>query len=143
MLFSANPNNKFPGGITMARSLSRAAACAAALSLHLLAAAQQPATPAATAPVPPPPPAFAASDLSAAGVRALASNCAACHGTQGKSQPGAAVPGLAGRPKESLVIAMQEFKDGKRTATLMHQIAKGYSAEEIAAMGDYFANQKP
>ncbi|MBL8518705.1 MAG: c-type cytochrome [Betaproteobacteria bacterium] len=99
--------------------------------------AAAPATPA------PPPPAFAASDLSPAGVRALAANCAACHGTNGKSQPGSTVPGLAGRPKEALVNAMQEFKDGKRTATLMHQIAKGYSTEEVAALGEYFANQKP
>lgn len=107
--------------------------------LPCVALAQQP----AAAPAAPPPPAFAPSDLSPNGVRALAANCAACHGTNGKTQAGSSVPALAGRPKESLVNAMQEFKDGKRTATLMHQIAKGYSTEEIAALGEYFANQKP
>jgi sulfide dehydrogenase cytochrome subunit len=122
----------------MARSIARHFLFAATLALPGAVLAQQPAAPAA-----PPPPAFAPSDLSPAGVRSLAANCAACHGTSGKTQPGSSVPALAGRPKESLVIAMQEFKDGKRTATLMHQIAKGYSAEEIAALGDFFANQKP
>lgn len=114
--------------------LIRALGFVAMAMLPCALSAQQPA---------PPPPAFAASDLSPGGVRALAANCAACHGTNGKTQPGSSVPALAGRPKDSLVLAMQEFKDGKRTATLMHQIAKGYSAEEIAALGDYFANQKP
>lgn len=89
----------------------------------------------------PPPPAFAASNLTPAGVRGLAANCAACHGTHGKAQPGSTVPGLAGRPKDQLVSIMQEFKDGKRQATIMHQIAKGYSAEETAAMADYFSKQ--
>lgn len=125
----------------MAHRLARISLCAAML-LPALALAQQPAA-APVAPAPPPPLAFAVSDLSPNGVRALAANCASCHGTNGKSQPGSSVPGLAGRPKESMVNAMQEFKDGKRTATLMHQIAKGYSAEEIAALGEYFANQKP
>jgi cytochrome subunit of sulfide dehydrogenase len=124
----------------MAHRLARFSLCAAML-LPALALAQQPA--AAPATPAPPPPAFAASDLSPNGVRALAANCASCHGTHGKTQPGSSVPGLAGRPRESLINAMQEFKEGKRTATLMHQIAKGYSAEETAALGEYFANQKP
>ena len=33
---------------------------------------------------PPPPPDFAPSNLTPAGVRALAANCAACHGTHGR-----------------------------------------------------------
>jgi cytochrome subunit of sulfide dehydrogenase len=95
----------------------------------------------AQTPPAPPPPAFAASNLTPNGVRSLAANCAACHGTNGKAQPGSTVAGLAGRPAAQLVAAMQEFKDGKRLATIMHQIAKGYSTEEIAALADYFAKQ--
>jgi cytochrome c553 len=37
---------------------------------------------------------------------------------------------------------MKSFKEGKREATLMHQIAKGYTDAEVAAMADYFAAQK-
>ena len=54
---------------------------------------------------------------------------------------GSSVPGLAGRPAESIVEAMKAFKDGKREATVMHQIAKGYGDAEIAALAAYFAAQ--
>jgi cytochrome subunit of sulfide dehydrogenase len=90
---------------------------------------------------PPPPPAFAPPNLSEKGVRAMAWNCAACHGTNGREAPGSAVPGLAGRLAGEIVEAMAQFKEGKRAATLMHQIAKGYSDAEIAAMADYFSKQ--
>ena len=75
--------------------------------------------------------------------RNLAAQCANCHGTNGNSQ--AAIPGLAGRDKTSLITAMEEFKSGKRTgpqATVMHQIAKGYTEAQIAAMAEFFAAQK-
>jgi cytochrome subunit of sulfide dehydrogenase len=96
--------------------------------------------PAATAPAPPPP-AFAAANLTPNGVRSLAANCAACHGTNGKSAGGAIVA-LAGMNQEYFVNQMKLFKEGKREATLMHQIAKGYSDAEIAALGTYFAAQQ-
>lgn len=89
----------------------------------------------------PPPPAFAASNLTEKGVRAMASNCAPCHGTNGHPGSGAALPGLAGRPADEIAQAMQQFKEGKRPATLMHQIAKGYSDAESAAIADYFSKQ--
>jgi sulfide dehydrogenase cytochrome subunit len=90
---------------------------------------------------PPAPPSFAAPNLTEKGVRSLAANCAACHGTQGRAAPGSSVPGLAGRPALQFITAMNEFKEGKRPATLMHQIAKGYGEAEIAALGEYFAKQ--
>ncbi len=89
----------------------------------------------------PPPPAFAASNLTANGVREIAATCAACHGTNGNSA-GGAIPGLAGTNKEYFVNQMKAFKEGKREATIMHQLAKGYSDAEAAALGDYFAAQK-
>ena len=107
-------------------------------SLTLHAQTPAPATPAAAPPAPIP---FAASNLSPLGVRALAANCAACHGTNGNSV-GGAVPGLAGANKEYFVAQMKAFKEGKREATVMHQIAKGYSDAEIAAIADFFAAQK-
>ena len=98
----------------------------------------------APAPVPvtaPPPIPFATANLTAPGVRALAANCAACHGTNGNSA-GGAIPGLAGINKEYFVNQLKAFKEGKREATVMHQIAKGYSDAEIAAIADFFAAQK-
>jgi cytochrome subunit of sulfide dehydrogenase len=86
-----------------------------------------------------PAPAFAAPNLSAPGVRSLAAGCAACHGTNGRAAPGSSVAGLAGRSKEDLVQVMAQFKGGQRPATVMHQIAKGYTDAEIAAMAEYFS----
>jgi cytochrome c553 len=86
------------------------------------------------------PPAFASPNLSPVGVRALAANCAPCHGTNGASA-GGAIAGLAGMNKEYLVDQMKLFKEGKRVATVMQQLAKGYSAVEIEAIAGYFAER--
>jgi len=109
-----------------------------AVSAAMFASAQQPAP---AAPTPPPPPAFAAPNLSDAGVRGIASSCAICHGTQGRPVAGSSVAALAGRPQQEIVDIMKAFKDGKREATIMHQIAKGYSDAEIAAIAGYFSRQ--
>ena len=90
---------------------------------------------------PPPAPAFAPANLTEKGIRSMAANCSACHGTGGRSAPGATVPGLAGRARDDIVGAMTQFRDGKRPATVMHQIAKGYSDAEITALAEYFAKQ--
>jgi len=73
--------------------------------------------------------------------RNLAAACANCHGTNGASQPG--MPSLAGRERAQLVQQLQDFKAGKRQATIMHQIAKGYSDEQIEALAAYFSEQRP
>jgi cytochrome c553 len=76
--------------------------------------------------------------------RNLAAQCANCHGTNGNALPG--MPALAGRSKDELVRIMGEFKSGARSGaqgTLMPQLAKGYSDEQIALMADYFSRQKP
>ncbi len=108
----------------------------------------RPATPAAAPPaaapspvIAPVAPAFAASNLTPLGVRSMSATCSACHGTNGNSVGGAIVA-LAGMNKEYFVTQMKLFKDGKREATLMHQIARGYSDAETAAMADFFAAQK-
>jgi len=72
--------------------------------------------------------------------RNLAAACANCHGTSGVSLPG--MPALAGQQKDYLVQQMQEFKSGKRPATIMHQIARGYTDQQIEALASYFAAQK-
>jgi sulfide dehydrogenase cytochrome subunit len=86
-----------------------------------------------------------ASSVSAQGAdpnlgRNLAAACANCHGTNGVSQGG--FPGLAGEPKAQIVRLMQEFRAGKRPATVMHQLAKGYTDEQIEALAAYFSAQK-
>jgi cytochrome c553 len=73
-------------------------------------------------------------------VRSWAAGCANCHGTQGRAEPGTV--SLAGVNPVDLVKSMQDFKSGKRPATVMHQLAKGYSDEQISAIASYFAAQK-
>jgi cytochrome c553 len=70
----------------------------------------------------------------------LAGNCANCHGTLGRSA--GAMPGLAGLQKAYFVEQMKLFRDGKRQATIMQQLAKGYTDEQIDMLADYFARQK-
>ena len=72
--------------------------------------------------------------------RSWAAGCANCHGTNGQAQPGLA--SLAGASKDETVQKMKEFKSGTRPATLMHQLAKGYTDEQIEAIAGYFAAQK-
>lgn len=72
--------------------------------------------------------------------RSWAASCASCHGTEGRSQ--GVIPPLAGRPKEELVRAMLDFKADRRSASVMHQHAKGYSDQQIERMADYFSKQK-
>jgi sulfide dehydrogenase cytochrome subunit len=71
----------------------------------------------------------------------LYATCANCHGTDGVSA-GGPLPVLAGQPKDALVANMKAFKAGTRQATIMHQIAKGYTDEQIEAIAAYLAAQK-
>ncbi len=76
--------------------------------------------------------------------RNLAANCANCHGTNGQSQGG--MPSLAGGNRADFIAHMNAFRTGARSgpaSTIMHQLAKGYSDEQIGLMADYFAAQKP
>ena len=73
--------------------------------------------------------------------RAIAANCANCHGTNGVSQGG--VPSLAGQSKPDLVRKMQDFKAGRTPSTIMTQLAKGYTDEQIELAATFFAAQKP
>jgi cytochrome c553 len=73
--------------------------------------------------------------------RNLAATCANCHGTNGNSM--GEVESLAGKPKDELVRKMQEFKTGAKPATIMHQLSKGYTDDQIQTMAAWFAAQKP
>ena len=72
--------------------------------------------------------------------RNLAATCASCHGTGGVSQGG--TESLAGMAKDNIVRKMQEFKSGTKPASIMHQLAKGYSDEQITLIAGWFAAQK-
>ena len=72
--------------------------------------------------------------------RDLATTCSGCHGTHGRSASG--MPTIAGLDQAYIVKQMNNFKSGARSATVMHQIAKGFNDEQIAALAAYFSAQK-
>jgi cytochrome c553 len=71
----------------------------------------------------------------------LAATCAACHGTAGATK-GSTLPPLAGQSQQALSASLHAFKTGKREATIMTQLAKGYTDEQIEQLAAYFAAQK-
>lgn len=73
---------------------------------------------------------------------AMAATCAGCHGTQGRLGTVEFMP-LAGMAEQEFVRAMQDFRSGKRQATLMGLVAGSFSDGEIEAMARYFAGVKP
>jgi sulfide dehydrogenase cytochrome subunit len=73
--------------------------------------------------------------------RSLAATCAACHGTDGAAVSSAGMMGLRGLDKTYLVSQLNAFREGTRQATVMQQIAKGYTPEQIDQLAAYFAAQ--
>ncbi len=67
-------------------------------------------------------------------------NCFTCHGTDGRSS--GAIPALAGMNKDYFLEQIRLFKTGGRQATVMAQLAKGYTDEELAIAAEYFSKQK-
>ena len=74
--------------------------------------------------------------------RATAAMCANCHGTEGRTIEGSAIPSLVGMPKEYQIMQMQAFKNGTRPATVMHQITKGLTDAQIETIAGYYATTK-
>ena len=74
--------------------------------------------------------------------RNLAATCANCHGTNGKAVPGSGMYALAGMEKTKMLQKLADFKSGDKPASIMHQIAKGYTDGQLDLIATYFAAQK-
>lgn len=68
----------------------------------------------------------------------LASECLACHQTEGVV-PG--IPALTGWAADQFVRAMQAYRSGDREHELMQNIASALGDEEIAALATYFVSR--
>ena len=68
----------------------------------------------------------------------LSLSCASCHGTDGKSE--AITPYIAGMGKASIYQILLDYKNGKRTETMMQKHAKGFTDEELEQIAYYFSN---
>ena len=69
-----------------------------------------------------------------------AASCSGCHPASPRvTSP---VPRLTGADQAAIIRALLEFRSGQRPATVMDRIAKGFTDEEIQALGAWFATQK-
>lgn len=75
--------------------------------------------------------------------RNLAATCANCHGTNGNARGD--MKTLAGTPAERTIALMNYYKTTAQPqgVTIMHQIAKGYTDDQIKLIAGYFAAQQP
>ena len=74
-------------------------------------------------------------------VTSLAATCANCHGTQGRAQ-GDMRP-LAGMNADTMLAMLAGFRSGNQPATVMHQITKGYTEEQLRLIAHDLAAQAP
>lgn len=86
-------------------------------------------------------PAAQAMDAQTLRTRALAATCAHCHGTDGQAVEGEALVRLADLPEDYILTQLTAFRTGQRPATIMHQITKGYSQEQLETIARYFGSR--
>src|SRR4029453_6241744 len=77
-----------------------------------------------------------------AAVRQKAQACATCHGPNGNSE-NPAFPILAGQTWRYIYIELKDFKEGRRSDPSMSPMAADLSRDDMIALGNFFAVQKP
>jgi cytochrome c553 len=69
-----------------------------------------------------------------------AAACSGCHSVN--PQVTTEVPRLIGRKPADIVAALEDFKAGRRPATVMDRIAKGFSDGEIEAIAAWYGARR-
>ena len=67
----------------------------------------------------------------------LSLSCAACHGTDGKSNT--IIPYLAGIEKDTIYQSLLDYKYGKRNGTIMQKHVKGFTDDQLEQIAYYFS----
>ena len=83
---------------------------------------------------------IAAAAVASAEPPAGAAACSGCH--PASTRVSSPVPRLAGLDQARIVRAMEDFRSGKRAATVMDRIAKGFTDYEIQAIAAWYASQR-
>ncbi|MGC4076308.1 MAG: c-type cytochrome [Rubrivivax sp.] len=71
--------------------------------------------------------------------RSIAATCANCHGPEGRSR--GTIKTLAGQPAERILQSLAEFRSGTQPSTIMAQLLRGYSDEQLRLAAQWFAAQ--
>jgi cytochrome c553 len=79
----------------------------------------------------------AAGGSETAGIEAMAT-CVACHGKNGISVS-PTWPSLAGQHEDYLVHALNQYRDGTRTDTVMSQMAATLSDDDVKLLAKFFS----
>ncbi|HWN07851.1 MAG TPA: c-type cytochrome [Pyrinomonadaceae bacterium] len=78
-------------------------------------------------------------DLERPAPRAVATNCARCHGLDGLGRGLGAFPGLAGQQATYLNLSMQAYAKGERHSGIMEPIAAGLTVDEMWELARYYS----
>ena len=74
--------------------------------------------------------------------KAAAASCGGCHGEDGVSTS-PATPSLAGQDADYLVVALHDYKDGKRAHETMKGMAAALNDTAMKNLAAYYAAQQP
>lgn len=66
----------------------------------------------------------------------LAATCANCHGTNGVGVPNAGMPQINHLSPDAMLTQLKAFKSGARSGTIMHQLTKGYTDEQLETVAN-------
>lgn len=80
----------------------------------------------------------AAQDIEAG--RAKSQACAACHGADGNSQSGQ-FPNLAGQTWRYIYVQLKDYKEGRRSDSVMTAMVAPLSRQDMIDIANYFAAQ--
>ncbi|WP_457322966.1 c-type cytochrome [Roseateles sp. P5_E11] len=72
--------------------------------------------------------------------RSLAATCANCHANNGRPR-NQAIPPLAGMKADVMLELLADYRSGRQAGTVMPQIVKGYTEEQLRLVAAYFAAQ--
>jgi cytochrome c553 len=73
--------------------------------------------------------------------RGLAATCANCHGTDGKGVENATMPVINHLNSEQILTQLRAFKSGAREGTIMPQLAKGYTDEQMQSIANFLGKK--
>ena len=74
--------------------------------------------------------------------RGLAATCANCHGTDGKGVVDGGMPLINNLTSQEMLTQLKAFKSGAREGTIMPQLAKGYSDEQLTTIANQLGKKQ-